>query len=1673
MAKAGGKKDGIGGIAIPIYLETESFKESLAKLPNEINTFLKYVRDSLNIVELKYKINIIGETNPKTVANEYKKMVRDSLDITSAAREAFKTKFKDQNFSQVIPLKLELQEKTFSAELNKNATTFERFSDKLKGILNLPKLDLDISTAKGKLKDLESQAKQTQQSLNELNSSAQGGDLRKRIAEAGLAPKNGKVFNVSAIDKKIEVATEKLVKELERAKTDASASTAKFNPDNIRKKLEGLIQLRNDWINNRLNVQTLADKLVRENDAVKTQQKKISELTGKRESLVGSDTTVAQQSLAGYERISQASKRIQREIDVTKNAIKAIQKEMDEFNRKGTLSLNLKTTGEENLAKLRQKLLELERQLSSNHLNIGERITAGLLNVDQALKHVSLPNINDVYKKAYGAVAPVFANWQNDIMGVVDATQSFPTAVDKAFSIIGNAPSLAQATEGLTGFSKAFAAAGVVVNTSLRVFSAGVVAIAGFENSLVSLARPALEAQNALYIMSLGMHSTIDDMKQLSVITQVAGVGINSVQVALRRVNAQLAKTTEGSKTAKETLKFYGANLFDERGNMKQGMAQLDEIAKAYRNAMALGKGAEFRYRVGGRYWDNDFVALIADYAANKESMHSIVKSNLADPALAYSVRGSMYALEAQIKQFKTAFSSAFMPVVEHIAPQMRDRFAELTRIIELNAPAIKGLGFAVGGAVEKVSAWGSTAAKAISTVLRMIDFANEERIASEVLKTQEKAAGDLSNVLLGIKKDSSGEITEFNKKNVDLFSKDKLDDYATVMNLFKKIIPPEEAARELINKGTKKVKGVKLDNININYDAFDIEKNLEKALNNNRWLSEREKENARAVINRSGGSHGDRSSKNVTLANLAVETEQIKEYGGVEKIKALGNLYENIANSLGDIDTERLSERIVEALENFDEGLLNALDISVEEAKKFKDAINAEVKKRVHDELINQGDVSRARDYTDYARYGEFLQLVDEEQQAMSESKEALEKFRNSLTVAQTNLLNDYKDNITEVRSYYQSVKSKYRGFLKDIEETEKQVKKEVYKSVVLNSKKQSIIIKNKEEATNRTGYSTVSNELTDIKLAQEKREKEIKSLELDISYGNYPLARSIEEVTRAYQTELDTLNKLEESLNNVNTAEDISEEQKAKAREEITDARKATDYYYKELKLAALNKQFSEEIKQIAKSTYDTIYALSHSAIDKELSDIRQWRIAEAEKIELLEDEGQRREKISAVTAKSYAKEMEVLKKLKDEMFGNITSYEETIFDFTASQYEKDLYEMERQAAKFKEQGRTDEEVELYRQLRKAQLKQEHKGDGNYYQPKLQKPKQRNPNKAEIVYGDSEEDFSEVRQNKAKFIYGDEIETPRGSDVDSRELYNNLQELIKSNLNNPETIKNTLKAQEETAAREYEDLQTFAKAYEEATGKQIASVESIVEVTKGVTDAYTEQEAILKKVTSSLSDFENSLPQNATPKDNSGSDSSKTESPTQPAQPNTVAQSAENLSGQYLAYIGNTLGTMGSLLEKLTNKLSTEENTARPNGTAPKIETPSVPQASPLDNNLFTKLVNDVTKYLPSIDTSLKPIGKIGDISGIAVKFEKICEKVENALKDASNNLSQLATKIKEKLTQPINVTVSPTINLNLNGSYILTQQMVNAMQEDITTEVAESIEKAVSQAVSGVFV
>ena len=339
------------------------------------------------------------------------------------------------------------------------------------------------------------------------------------------------------------------------------------------------------------------------------------------------------------------------------------------------------------------------------------------------------------YTNIKGDIAGKIGNLTSAFSGLKDATSSADAAISKTLEIIGAIPS--------------------PVGKAVAALASIPLVARGIENSLLDMAKPAIEAGDAMYVMSRGMQLSIADTAKLSTVCKVTGIEINEVNGAMRRLSAQLNKNSDEDNARMKMLERFGAVVKDSNGNIKNEVQLIEELSKALKKAEDAGQGAAFRDIVGGRFWSGDFVTFLEDYAGNVELAGQIVKNGLANPVLAHEVQGNINAMNTQAGQLGNAFSSALMPVANDIVPRITKEMGELTKVIAENADGIKTAGQILA---DVVSGIGTLASKATIEVTKLVGAVGQAVKGLKELKSERPVDNDIVQLYLDDK-----EIESFN----------------------------------------------------------------------------------------------------------------------------------------------------------------------------------------------------------------------------------------------------------------------------------------------------------------------------------------------------------------------------------------------------------------------------------------------------------------------------------------------------------------------------------------------------------------------------------------------------------------------------------------------------------------------------------------------------------------------------------------------------------------------------------------------------------------------------------------------------------------------------------------------------------------------------------------------
>lgn len=420
-----------------------------------------------------------------------------------------------------------------------------------------------------------------------------------------------------------------------------------------------------------------------------------------------------------------------------------------------------------------------------------------------------------------------------------------------------------------------------------------------------------------------------------------------------------------------------------------------------------------------------------------------------------------------------------------------------------------------------------------------------------------------------------------------------------------------------------------------------------------------------------------------------------------------------------------------------------------------------------------------------------------------------------------------------------------------------------------------------------------------------------------------------------------------------------------------------------------AAINEKYLADIETAEKVHADKLqdlwqetaalqYEQSHSAYQKEIYDIRQWRDSALDALgdfkDWIGDKNKYVEESAAIVANAAAKEAQAYEKEIDRIKGKTMTLAEKIFEKTHSQAEIDIKNAQK------------EYIEAWR-------------EGIYPKEMLDLNYQLEIGK---ILSNLDPKYNEIPD--FKFDLPDvDYYTPLNDAVDGLiESYTELDEVQRQALNLP-NIPSKIDAPD---LPDLPDIPAQKMNFDTSAVENFkASLETSIEPIR-ISTSYFENS--LTHAATAIIEFENSLI--------------------------TAADKISKLEFSDLKST-NHFATHGS--EPINRDQNKKSIPPTPKIDLPKTEPPK-----------FTA---------PKTDTKV--------FDGMAKEMANISNKIA----DLTRTAGTIASKIDKARSTPANVTVAPnmTISLNLSGSYILTQAMVNQLANDCTEQVANGVTDAVTRA------
>ena len=516
---------------------------------------------------------------------------------------------------------------------------------------------------------------------------------------------------------------------------------------------------------------------------------------------------------------------------------------------------------------------------------------------------------------------------------------------------------------------------------------------------------------------------------------------------------------------------------------------------------------------------------------------------------------------------------------------------------------------------------------------------------------------------------------------------------------------------------------------------------------------------------------------------------------------------------------------------------------------------------------------------------------------------------------------------------------------------------------------------------------------------------------------------------------------------------------------------------------------KAFEDRIKEITEETADLEFEATHSAFEKQLKDIEDWKDAQFEKASTAQE-------VAALIANATAKETQAFEREMERIKGNIQSLQEKIFEQTHSQREVDIMRAQKQREEYLKDNPADL-VDQWYQNELSAIRNRSRGNYQYKKrPKLKEPNFDIPD----FYDDIQQKTDEAAQK-----YADDTGV-------TEQLNNALKSLEESAEKLPPNLENINSVSAEVAEALEQTKNTFGDL-NDSSDLLSQYLQSAGEASNNAAAAFENAANVIEeksKTISQLAAQSQLQQQNSTQGDTVDMALDATQTGGKIASlAGSIALLAGTISPQAAAataIIGGTIETLADIAQQARN-IKSDSASASQNGLSNNFATPNDNQS--FQN--FTTAINEATTALSQMPVSLQDFQqKLQDFNSAEnlPNFEAFNFGLDNATSaldsfsnsllnfnlPAENNLPQIDTTVFSQMTQqlseltqtagsiaqsaqviqqqskqPPQITVSPVINVNLGGAYVFDNSMKKQLTDDITSNVANAVTDAVSKATS----
>lgn len=511
---------------------------------------------------------------------------------------------------------------------------------------------------------------------------------------------------------------------------------------------------------------------------------------------------------------------------------------------------------------------------------------------------------------------------------------------------------------------------------------------------------------------------------------------------------------------------------------------------------------------------------------------------------------------------------------------------------------------------------------------------------------------------------------------------------------------------------------------------------------------------------------------------------------------------------------------------------------------------------------------------------------------------------------------------------------------------------------------------------------------------------------------------------------------------------------------------------------KLDKLNQEVTQKIAEHWKNAADIEYEMTHTAFEKQIRDIEQWKKAQLEKRAVGEE-------TADILAEAAAKEAQAFEREMDRIKGTIQSLEDKIFEQEHSRYENDMRRVQQQRLKYYEEYQSkgilnaDTQAIIERWFSNEigslnkRAAESRKSDGDYTKAP-DGVRQSGGNGIMVIEGDQIIDngliYAQQREislladeNQIRSALKQNLDANTRAEIEKLEATKALTAAQQNLLQSTQQTGNGIQIIEgdEIVSMPTAEIQQFGDAVQQSTAQlqQADPIQALNEATQSAADAH---KAFADGVKDFPPEYFKNLADNA--KAVSEMQGLLTESTMKliDAQKDLSAALSNLPKGKSLQETTSNQGTNG--LMNLSTQRQVSDIPQRDNG-----------MKFGFDWDVFGGLASLAALIPHPAAKALAMGGAIGIGAGVgtfnsdssqlaqspAMNLETIVTPLNNIHTVVGNILSAMGDR------QPPNITVSPNISVNLGGAYVFDNAMKTELTNDITQDIVDEITSTVQQA------